>query len=59
MRLDISILELIWFLNSITAPPVIFQHLTSPNMALEWLPLLLYILEVSGSNLSPETGHPY
>jgi hypothetical protein len=28
------------------------------NVAVEWLTLLLSILEVPGSNIGPETGYP-
>lgn len=31
----------------------------TPNVAAEWLPLLIYIREVSASNLGPENGYPY
>jgi hypothetical protein len=30
----------------------------TPNVASDWLVLLLRIREVSGSNLGPETGYP-
>jgi hypothetical protein len=30
----------------------------APNVAVEWLRLLLCIREVPGSNLSPEVGYP-
>jgi hypothetical protein len=30
----------------------------TPNIVAGWLALLLYIQEISGSNLNPETGYP-
>jgi hypothetical protein len=37
---------------------VCIYHKCLPNVAVQWLTLLLRMREVSGSNLGPETGYP-
>jgi hypothetical protein len=34
------------------------SHIHISNVVVKWLILLLHILEVSGSNIGPETGYP-
>jgi hypothetical protein len=37
---------------------IFLHHLNSPNVVVEWLTLLIFILEVPGSTLCPEIGYP-
>jgi hypothetical protein len=59
MHYEALLRTLIFFQLVEKSPPVMEQEpATPPNVAVEWLGILLHI-QVSGSDLGPEVGYPH